>query len=418
MRDDYQGAVAALRLLAKAISSAAASDDKRRLRAYLVKVGRAFRDQPILQAALMELRARERHDEETFAQREFRVVQAATVVFTRVATILDPGGPIRPETLHAIEQHSSVSARERSPASLKEMFKEAQASRFPIFTLDDLPIFRRVADRLLATLQNAEDRDPHVSGAITQLSDVPRICDDADLAIETRRLLSYLSTGRNTDLLLDYANAWDAALRGENFRAHPTHLIQYHEGLEREALVIIDQVVEQLELRTVRRFALHRIRLFFEQFEFSRLRRELKKAETDRQSREAVLQRELDRFLFLDGYYPLTHTSASRGYTDTTILERVERAGVPPILIELKQVTAFRRPPEASRRALEKAITTARGEVQRYRGAIASRPQWSGVLPFIVVIHTCSQDVSDLEAEDIILIDLSTTTPSKKTSSR
>lgn len=413
MRDDYQGAVTALRLLAKAISSVA-SDDKRRLRAYLVKVGRAFRDQPILQAALLELRAREHHDEKTFAQRELRVVQAATDVFTRVAMVLDSEGPVHPETLRVVEQHSSVAARERFPASLRDMLREAQNSRFSTFTLDDLPIFRRAAERLLATLQGAEDRDPHVSGAIAQLRDVPRICNDADAAIATRGLLNHLSTSRNADLLLDYANAWDAALRGETFEARPTHHIEYHEGLEHEALVLIDEVVEQLELRTVRRFALHRLRLFFEEFEFSRLRRELKNAEAKKRPREAVLQQEMDRFLFLDGYYPLTHSSASRGYTDTTILERVERAGVPPILIELKQVTAFRRPSDASRRELERAIATARGEVQRYRGAIASRPQWSGVLPFVVVVHTCSQDVSDLQAEDVILIDISPVTPSKK----
>jgi hypothetical protein len=83
-------------------------------------------------------------------------------------------------------------------------------------------------------------------------------------------------------------------------------------------------------------------------------------------------------------------------------------------LIELKQVVALANPSEASRKAVAEAVAAARGEVERYRGHIATRPQWAGLLPVIVVVHTCIEDLSDLEATDVVLIDLSTASPSRK----
>jgi hypothetical protein len=188
----------------------------------------------------------------------------------------------------------------------------------------------------------------------------------------------------------------------------------WQDDLDQDTLALIERICDELDFRTVRRLALYRLRVFFEEFEHERLRAALARPEAQRK-REAIVHKEMNRFLFQEGYFPVTNVAASRGNIDTAIVERVEKAGVPPILVELKQVTDVHRgASRATWGAVRAEIESARGEVERYRGFFASRQQWAGVLPFIVVVHTCVENTADLESDDVILIDLSATTPSGK----
>jgi hypothetical protein len=112
-----------------------------------------------------------------------------------------------------------------------------------------------------------------------------------------------------------------------------------------------------------------------------------------------------------DGATVPANVATTLAAEDRHRVDRVEKAGVPPILVELKQVTDLHGSVRATRAAVASAIETARGEVQRYRCSLASRPQWAGIMPFIVVVHTCVEDLAEFEGDDVILIDLSATTP-------
>lgn len=410
MRDDHSAAATALRRIANTIASTD-KEDLRRLRAYLVSVGRLCRDHEIVRAALLELRRRESNDDERFAQREQVTLARTTAALQRVANALELDAPLLAPIRQLIRDALDMPARGATPRQTwGDMIRDARAEQLSPLRLEEISPLDRGAEVLEQLLDRRIQLDPHVAPIVNDLKTIRSACATAPKVLETRTLLDYLSVGRTMDRLIDHANAWDAALQVDSLEGPP----HWQDGLAQDALVVIDRICDELDFRTVRRFALYRLRVFFEQFEHDRLRRELAEAEEAQRRREAILQRDMERFLFQEGYFPLTNVAASRGNIDTAVVGPEEEDGIPPILVELKQVTAFRVPSQADRRAVTRAIETGRGEVQRYRSAIASRPQWSGIIPFVVVVHTCEEDISDLEADDVILIDLSDTTPSRK----
>jgi len=408
MRDDHSAAVTALRRIANTISSTD-EEDKRRIRAYLVSVGRTLRDNEIVRAALVELRRRDSYDDERFKQREQATLGPVTVALQRVADALTPDGAIGEPTWLAIQRTLQETGRAHPRQTLGDMLRDAREMQLLPLELDDLTPLDRAADQLLQRLNGQFERDLVVASIVTDLAAIRSACATAQKVIETRTLLDYLSISRTVDRLIAHADAWDAALQADSLVGPP----HWQDGLAQDAVALIDRICDELDFRTVRRFALYRLRVFFEEFEYERLREDLSAPKATRR-REAILQHEMERFLFQEGYFPLTNVAASRGNIDTAVVDRVEKAGVPPILIELKQVTDLHGTSRATRGAVRAEIETAWGEVQRYRGFLASRPQWAGIIPFVVVVHTCVEDISDLEGDDIILIDLSATTPSGK----
>jgi hypothetical protein len=409
MRDDHSAAATTLRRIATSIASAD-SGDYVRLRAYLVRVGRLCRDHELVRAALLELRRRESHDDERFAQREQATLAPISAAFHRVAAALNVDGPVIETTLRSLEPTLQETGRAQPRQTLGKMLHEARAKRLQPLALDDLTLLERATEHLRLQLNGHVERDPEVAPIITDLNTIRSATAAAAKLIETRTMLDHLSFGRTIDRLIQHADAWEAALKTDAIVGPPG----WQDGLAQSALVLIDGVCDELDFHTVRRFALYRLRVFFETFEYERLRTDLASPTATRR-REAILQREMERFLFQEGYYPITNLAASRGNIDTALVEGVERAGVPPILVELKQVTDVHDgSPRATAGAVRAEIQTARGEIQRYRGFLASRPQWAGIVPFVVVIHTCVDDLSDLERDDVILIDLSNVTPSGK----
>jgi hypothetical protein len=66
---------------------------------------------------------------------------------------------------------------------------------------------------------------------------------------------------------------------------------------------------------------------------FEDLRSRLATAEREEAALERLLQKEMDRFLFHDGFFPLTHAAASRGFTETILLPRARFRMATPIRI-------------------------------------------------------------------------------------
>lgn len=408
MRDDHSAAAMALRRIATTITSTD-KEDYARLRAYLVSLGRLCRDHEIVRAAVLELRRREGRDDERFTQREQATIGPLMAAFERVADAVTSEGALRDPTWQAIQRALQQPARALPNETLGQMLHAARARQLAPIGLDDLTLLERATEQLLDRLNSCADRDPNVAPVVEDLMTIRGGRGLAQKVIETRTLLDYRSIGRAVDRLIQHADAWDAALEPDALVGPPS----WQHGLAQDAIVLIDRICDELDFRTVRRFALYRLRVFFEEFEYERLRAMLEDPAAERR-REALLQDEMERFLFQEGYFTLTNLEASRGNIDTAVVDRIEKAGVPPILVELKQVTDLHGSARATRAAVASAIETARGEVQRYRGSLASRPQWAGIMPFIVVVHTCIEDLAELERDDVILIDLSASTPSGK----
>jgi len=409
MRDDHSTIATTLRRLANTISLIA-PDDWVPLRAHLVSVGRLCRDHELVRAAILEIRRRDGDDDERFARRELATIDRATGALERIADAMTEDGALHPATRHAIRQALEARARAMPKQSLGELLGAARARQLAPLALEEFDLLWNATEQLLDQLNQRRAGDANVDPIVTDLMTFRGAHKRAAAVIETRTVLEYRSIGRTVARLVQHAVEWDAALEPETHALPP----RGQDGLAKGTLWLLERICDELDLRTTRRFALYRLRVFFEQFEHEKLRAALERPEA-RRKREAILHEKMDRFLFQDGYFPLTNVEASRGNIDTAIVEKVERAGVPPILVELKQVTDIHPDaPRATRTLVQAAIETARTEVQAYRGFFASRPQWAGIQPFIVVVHTSRDLVKDLETDDVILIDLSDARPSTR----
>jgi hypothetical protein len=229
---------------------------------------------------------------------------------------------------------------------------------------------------------------------------------------EAEEVMKRLSVARLTRRLAGFLSGWEQRLSKGRAVVQLTP-----DGLQHDLPVLIDQIIVKVQEGVAARYAIFRVRVLFEHFLRRRVREEIKAAEgaSRRTQREAILQGHMDEFLFREGYFPLTHSAASGGYTDTVILERARASGLPPLIVELKQAVNIRRPAKVTRAQVAAAIAGAQGEVARYRGHLATYPEWRDLVPVIVVIHSCREDLSDLNGDGVVVIDLSDRVPSGKT---
>jgi hypothetical protein len=406
MRDDYSRAAESLRLLGRAVRDCD-SKHRDRLSAYIIKLARLVQDNPLLRAAVVELEREERADEDVFAARVSQLSACTLAAFKQLLCAKDPLGE---PAMRIFRNHRPANVRVSAPTSFSEVeqaIKNGQNVEF--LPADIVTLNSNFSTKLRDALKGLEDDDQEVTDVLDACDACDALGASASGLLEVESLMKRASIGRLAARLRAYATRWDERLGS----AHSSAKL-LSDGIELDIPFFVELVAAQVEEGVIRIYALHRLRLLFEQFEYDVLRARLMAAEIAKEPREKLLQDAMDRFLFQDGYFPVTHSSASRGSLDTLLLENADNAGVPPILIELKQVTSFAEPSEASRAAVVAAIASARGEVERYRGHVATRPQWSRTMPVIVVVHTCNEDLSDLEGDDVVLIDLSPVTPSKK----
>lgn len=403
MRDDYTRAASSLRLLGEAVQACPAEHRPRRS-AYIIKLARLVQSNPLIRAAVLEIERQERSDEDALAARMKELSERALALFKRLQ---DAFARLSDGAICIINNFPS-DIRTSAPYSIGDVKKAINEGRAVEFLPADVLMFNaNYAVRVRGGLKPFAD--PQLADVFDVFDEFESLGKDASPLQEVDELMKLASVGRLATRFRDYAARWDERLTGR----HPSGQL-LSDGIEHDIPFFVETVVAKLEEGVVRLFALHRLRVLFEQFDCAVLRPKLQAAEASEKEREEILQDAMDRFLFHDGYFPVTHSSASRGFFDTLVLENAEISGVPPLLVELKQVTAFANPRKASRKAVTDAISEARGEVERYHGHVATRPQWAGTMPVIVVVHTCAEDLSDLEAADVVLIDLSTATPSKK----
>ncbi len=115
-----------------------------------------------------------------------------------------------------------------------------------------------------------------------------------------------------------------------------------------------------------RAYAIDRLTLQLERFE----RVSLLKNMLDAKRPEQILQEAVDRFLFGQGLYPITHASAGQGRLDTLIPE--EAWDMRCILLELKQVVR-----DTTARAVQRAVADALGQAEHYSSGLRSHARWA-----------------------------------------
>jgi hypothetical protein len=406
MRDDFNSAAAMLRMLGAAIHGCPAKHAERRA-AYVVKLGRLVQENPLVRGAVVEMVGRERADEDALS---LRVRDLSTEVVRALADLLKAVEPLAQTATSAVNQFRPVPVRRAKPSTVAEIARVIRGGGTIEFSGPEVILvvndFTAKARSVLEPLADSDDEVVDVLAALDVFDELKR---KAEALVEIEELMVRASIGRLVVRIRRYVAVWEGRLDG----TYPTGDVKTN-GIEHDLPFFVESVAAKLEEGVARLYALHRVRVLFEHFDRKMLRERLADAEGVGHERERILQRAMDRFLFHDGYYPVTHTEASGGNLDTLVLREAERSGLPPLLIELKQVTAFAEPSKATRAGVEAAIAAARGQVERYRGHVATRPAWAGTIPVIVVVHTCAEDLSDIEGPGVVLIDLSAVPPSGK----
>ena len=138
------------------------------------------------------------------------------------------------------------------------------------------------------------------------------------------------------------------------------------------------------------------------------------KVRSGKAQREEILQEEVDRFIFMEGMYPITHCEASGGKLDTLIelYNDANRRRHRPLLLELKQALNLLHSEEITVEAVAAAINDGLDQAELYRKHVRTNTRWSDVDPFVVVFHNCTERIDDDESRNVVLVSLSELTPS------
>lgn len=189
-------------------------------------------------------------------------------------------------------------------------------------------------------------------------------------------------------------------------------------GLLRECTWAIKQissrVLHQLSAASGTFHALRRMKAYFEHFARAELIEHIRKG---RKRREERIQEMLDRFLFNEGVFPITHCAASGGLLDTFIateaLPRLETAAdneIPAMLIELKQKVTIDAEKQPSESAIKNAVKDALGQASTYADHLAANPRWSNPHIYAVVFYSGKQRYHSTR-NDVVLVYLGDKTP-------
>ena len=395
-----------LAALGRAIASCPV-EHKPRLAGYVLRLGRLLRDNPLASGALLEVTGHDAADESALSARISALQNEGRAHATRLATLLSRMTEPARLALFANTHISSGS----QPRGFRELLRRIESGALTELGLADLDHFRQnLLPHLRESLASMEADDPAVGALFEEVEQLERTGTVAKQVRDADEILKRSSTQRVVQELSGFVNSFESTLaRGmSEVAVNP-------DNFRDDLPFVIELLIAQLHDGVARRYAVHRLRVLFEHFLRDTLRSELHKEEKEaKPQRERILQRHMDEFLFREGYFPLTHSEASAGYTDTVLLDNAESTRIPPLLIELKQVVSISNPADVHPAKIRTAIGKARGEVQRYRGHLASRTPWRNIAPIILVVHSCRTDVATLEAPDVVLIDISDRTPSGK----
>jgi hypothetical protein len=140
-----------------------------------------------------------------------------------------------------------------------------------------------------------------------------------------------------------------------------------------------------LDAQALPAVAISRMVAYFEHFDRGSLLQDA--AEAPRP--EDVVQRAVDRFLFTEGLFPITHCGASGGSVDTLadlepLVDAAERRRIPAVLVELKQLL---QKGAATPNDIVKKAEEARDQVETYARTLRARPSRTVLEPWGIVFY-------------------------------
>ncbi len=179
-----------------------------------------------------------------------------------------------------------------------------------------------------------------------------------------------------------------------------------------EAQWIATAIEGELATAPLRALSAHRLRTYLEHFAGPRLASEML---GDTRRAEQILQHEVDRFLFSEGFFPIVHAEASGGRMDTFVPPRRELfvregyQGGPAFLLELKQ----RMDPALARGTLVDAVDSGLRQATEYRKHVAAFQDWLPIEVFVLVAYGGSVRYQvSADEHSVLLVHLGSATPS------
>lgn len=187
-------------------------------------------------------------------------------------------------------------------------------------------------------------------------------------------------------------------------------------------LQALQLVIAELEAGPLKGYAIIRLRVYLERFAREKLLADIAAggaqhgAKPSRKA-EARVQAEVDRFLFLEGFFPITHAVAGRGRLDTFIEQNrhiFEDRGLDaqsPILLELKQAISAGTTTSTTKQAVVDAVADALAQADQYRQHLGSNFKWLDSDVFAVVVYDGPVRYSSADPA-VLLVYLGTAVPS------
>lgn len=174
-------------------------------------------------------------------------------------------------------------------------------------------------------------------------------------------------------------------------------------------LRIAMQIQAKLASEPLQEHLISRLVAYLERFNrdslIERLERENTQEKKNKQYEE-ILQKEVDRFLFMEGVFPITHCEASnKGTLDTWVenhaapfISDEKREGLPPLLLELKQEIDLDDPNNVTEGKVATKAKDAQAQAREYQRHMQSKSPHFLVRVFPIVVYnghkrfSCNED--------------------------
>lgn len=172
----------------------------------------------------------------------------------------------------------------------------------------------------------------------------------------------------------------------------------------------LSHIAARLRSGPLAHHALSRLKVWVEQFERAEIRTRMDEV---LKKEEAVLQPAVDRFLFAEGFFPITHCEAATGSLDTFLssgaggkFREASRGHHVPLLLELKQTL------DGSEADLQRKVREARDQAGLYADHVRAELGWRDAETVAVVAYDRAQRFY-VPDDSVVLLYLGKTKPSE-----
>ncbi len=407
--------------LTRAVQAVNETADRDRVLGRILCVARLLKTDAVIANAITDLE----HDE--LAADSAKIEQGAKEILGRVETVFfelaDLYACHGSSWQRIVDAHPDLLARvttnETLPGVLRRVRSVSSRGRAGLAHADLEPFTTTVSPVLRTAIDAA--KDPKTLTQVSQyLDQLDALTEQSRRLVRFRALCATGSVAGVVARVRSLLAEWDARIAGGP--SSDNWIVPNSNGLEHDLPLVASRIEGYLSGRRSRRIVLFRAKVYFEHF-FRREARELLEREEARVAkeradggnpkaqRELVLRRPLDRFIFQEGFFPITEASAGGGNLDMLIAD-ADAAGIRPLVAEIKQAARIQ-PDDVRLDDVANAIDAARKEVPSYAGHLRARRGWEDVEPLVVVFHTSIDDVSRLEDASTILVNIGTRTPSQ-----